>query len=109
MKQYMPPSPDIRDVLENKVIWLKWLEMSWITSHGGEAPDDILIAPMGFQTSKCDWFLVCLPYQLLLWPDYLGQNNLVKVFPSCFIHPTNIYSAPIVCQALTVPGEGIQW
>lgn len=90
------PGPDIRDVLEKKVIWLNWLEMSWITSHGGKAPDVILITPMGSQMAKCDWFLFCLPYQLLLWPGYLGQNILVRLFPSCFIHPINIYSAPYV-------------
>lgn len=58
------PSPDIKGVLANKVIWLNWLEMSWTASHGGQALNDILIAPMGalcedpVLTSKCDWFLV---------------------------------------------------
>lgn len=54
------PSPDIKGVLANKVIWLNWLEMSWTASHGGQALNDILIAPMGalcedpVLTSKCD-------------------------------------------------------
>lgn len=85
--------------------------MSWMTSHGGQALNDILIAPMGslriqFFLPNVTDSLPCLPYQLLLWPHYLEQNSLPKLFPSCFIHSTNIYSAPIVCQALTVPGEG---
>lgn len=54
------PSPDIKGVLANKVIWLNWLEMSWTASHGGQALNDILIAPLGalcedsVLTSKCD-------------------------------------------------------
>lgn len=43
------PSPDMRDILENKVVWLSWLEMSWITSHGGEAPDHIFHCSQGLE------------------------------------------------------------
>lgn len=66
----MPPSPDIKDVLENKVIWLNWLEMSWITSHGGEALDDILIAPKGSQSIQ------------FLLPSVIG--SLSVCLTSCF-------------------------